>query len=1315
MSTEGKIQIQADLVPTNLNPRMAVTSIEYIKGGPQVFADIAELVAFHPNRMKSGMPATVMNWPDTGTITDFRLSADPETLKDASNNSIVTEANFQEYWVVQSQTQKNTTRVNQYSPDGPGGGSPVFPYTLAEESNWDNIRDDSQGHKWMRFRDDDTDSNGDGIFDNWSVPIPISGIFTTGDFVDSRFKRQAVSTSTHSSTGTMTADKYYVIQTGSVQINGDLSLNDIGYFGTDTQIVLVKGRIFKFAAANTYTFFDSATLIETIPVPPRTIDGNTNDEPVGWSDTEPVGTDQLWEIQGQKSVYGRLKSNWVLRKIIEDPNYVRYSNSPSPHPDTLAGVNTPAGTGTPEDTALESAGWSKTFAGQSFMATREDDPGADLYTSWLVRKINEESGEYTERVFKLFDSNLDLSDPILAAPTNRDASTEGWSDTPQEETSTQINYVSEARKFFNGELKTTWSNPVPYTGKDVYIDYIDASPADNFKHDDAGAVTPATITLTSRLYKGLKNLSEDATVAITYVWTRVYNGGSVDTTIAGSNSADSFYYEAATGGAPGPGEHRDGARLVVKPDAVDGQAVFRCTQTLVMAQGDDLVFTQEFTVVDVSDGVDAVGFAITADNSRTIYDSTNLVFVPAQIVLRAYWSNLTPTLKWYRKITGVWTEIVNGVTYTISGNTCTFNAADLLTADGSAEELYFAVSTHTTNPDAADQITTFSDFITVVKLSSAGVGSPGENSISAILANESHTVVLDSDTTTPSSGEIGGDGRARTRVELFDGITRKTYGTDWTVALASDNADVTFAQRFFDADGSGGGAASATDGEIYISAWNAGARSARCTLTITYGARTIVKEFSVASTLDAPGAILLDIDSDKGYVFTPTDKTDKTFTARLYDSARTGDQLIPLPDATYEFRWNVAGVWSTLSTANTRIITQADILISATVAVEAYKDGVVYRSRLITITDVNDGKFYRAWTDNATKPDATQDLAAQDPTNGAIWPVVVNGVTWRLPSDAHWATAVPTFAQDATVAEGVYSWGAVYQLKGETGSQGPNGNFFHSMYYAKTPVDAGDPNDAAYTTPPAYGAGGTSSTLAEMKAAGWVSALPTSGVIWQSKRFWSGDEVTFDALMDPSTSPVIGSIWTPRVRVSGKDGAPGDSITGPTGPAGPGYNGVTFLGQDGSGGNIYSLNPVNGAAVAQFTAPKGENAEDVFTGWVKKANGGSTSGITLTTSGSWVYIDTGDSSAKQLSITAYMDTSSDIVYQMRLLGNSVASLGGSLILQRNYSSQSAGGLMRQYHLMYNGTVSNRYIILNVRGATTSGSGALYGLTVTKIG
>jgi hypothetical protein len=68
-----------------------------------------------------------------------------------------------------------------------------------------------------------------------------------------------------------------------------------------------------------------------------------------------------------------------------------------------------------------------------------------------------------------------------------------------------------------------------------------------------------------------------------------------------------------------------------------------------MVDGDDLVFEEEISILDVSDGLDAVGFVLSADTDRTIYDTVGLAFVPTSFTLRAYWSNIaTPTLYWYK-------------------------------------------------------------------------------------------------------------------------------------------------------------------------------------------------------------------------------------------------------------------------------------------------------------------------------------------------------------------------------------------------------------------------------------------------------------------------------------------------------------------------------------------------------------------------------------------------------------------------------------------------------------------------------------------
>lgn len=1135
MSTDGKIQIQADIVPTNLNPRMFITDNKYVKGAPQVFKTITEMVAFHPARMTAGMPATILNYPKAGVITDFRLIAEPSSMVDENNNSIVTEDNFSQFWQVQNTLETAKTRVYQYSADGPGGGSPVYPYVPGEESKWSNTFDATKGHRWMRFRDDDVDANEDGIYDNWTVPISINNIYASGDFIENRFKRQAVSSVQHTGTGTLQVDKYYIIDTGQVRIQGDLSLNDIGAFGTITDTTLGTGRRFKYAAANTYTFLNSAVVTETVPAPPRTINGLPNNEPAGWSDTIPVGTDQLWQITAQKSVYNQLKSEWIIKKIVEDPNYIRYSNKPTPHPDTIAGVNTPATSGSPGDVALIAEGWASVYDNHSFIATRQDDPGADLYTNWLVEKINEESGEYTDRVFKLFDLNLDADSPFLVAPTLRDPTKEGWSDSILQETDTQINYVSEARKFFNGELKTPWSKPRPYTGKDTFSDIIESDLGDNFKYDQHGNVMPDKITLKGLLYKGTSELWQNADVTITYVWKKVYDGGQVVDVSPSSNPADDFYL-LGENGSPGDADYaREDQRVVIKPGAVHGDAVFRCTQTVTLPQGGDLVFEDEFSILDVTDGKDARLLVVSADIDRVIWDSVNTVFNPASIILRVYSSNIpSPTYYWYRWTGAAWAAITSGVGgYTITGNVLTTASSNVFTGDDSSQEQRYAVSTHSTNPDSADFENTFSDYITVVKLASAGVGSSGADSLTGILSNEAHTILLNSTTGLPVSGEITSSGKAKTTLQVYEGLTKLVYGgaNDYTIGVASDNGNVTFAF-----------AANGNDVDIYVDTWAANERSAVCTITITYGTIVFSKKFSISSSKDAPGAVLLDIDSDKGFTFTPADKSNKTLTAKLFDTALTGTQEIPLPDATHTFRWNVAGVWSSQSSDNTRTITRSDILVTAQVTVEVYRNGVLFRSRTITIADVNDGKSYRAWSDNATKPSAAQVLSNQDPTNAGIWPVTVNGIVWRLPTDSHWQNNLPVWAQDAEENAGSFVWRALYQLKGEKGDQGNSGNFLFDMYIAFDPeTQTGRPGPP---NPPPYDANGdgipdlfsSSASLVQMQSYGWLARPPATGVIWRTSRLWIGQGVSFDGSGNPSTNPVTGSLWTPPVRLSGKDG-----------------------------------------------------------------------------------------------------------------------------------------------------------------------------------
>jgi hypothetical protein len=1116
MANDGKIHVQSDLVPNNLNPRMPVTDTRYVKGSPQVFATIHELIGYHPNLMRQGVPLTVANYPSAGVTTEFRLNTDPAVLVDSSNNSIITADNFRNFFDISSETNTSKTRVYQYAADGPGGGAPIFPYTTPTENVWSVEYNRALGHRWMRWRDDDVDENDDGIFDNWTAPVPVNSAFTPGDYIANLYKRQDVDTTVRNSITGLVAGKYYIVQQGSVDITGDLTLNDIGVFITTSQTLKMGiARVFKYSAANAYLFNDSATVIETVQAPPRVVDGLTNDEPVGWSDQPPLGSQQLWEITAQKSVYGKLKSDWIVRKINEDPDFIRYNNVTAPHPDTLVNTTTVATTGSGGDTALNNEGWTSVYALHHYMATRELlSPG--VYSQWVVRKIDEESGEYTDSVFKLFDSNLDLDDVALAPPTQRDPTEEGWSDTPLAETDTKINYVSQARKFFDGSLKTSWSKPVPYTGKSIFNDIIVSDLGGSFKYDQFEAVMPAQITLKADLYKGTSTLWQSN--AITYEWKIVYNnGGAVDVDPT-TNPADNFYLLGASGTPGDPAYIRANQRVVVKPGAVDGTAVLRCTQTLPMDEGDDLVFIEEFTIVDITDGKDARNLTLAVEKDLVIYDTVNLVFNPLKVRLRAYQSNIpSPIYYWYRKDGGSWTNITTPPTgYTITGNLLEIDLATaaLFAGNTTAEEKQFAVSTHATNPDSADYENSFSDFATVAKASSNAVGQDGDDSVLALLNNEAHNLVLDRDTGIPLAGEIGVSGRAKTTLQLYLGLVKQQYGGggDYTIAVADDNANVTFAF-----------AANGDDVDIYVNTWGASETSAVCTVTITFGALTLTKKFSVSTTRDAPGAILLDIQSNKGFEFSPQDRTNKTLTAKLYDTTLSGTQEITLPDAMYTFRWNVASVWSSPSTSNTFVVSRNDILVSYDVTVEVYKSGVLFKSRSMRVNDIVDGKTYRLYSTSSSEPAAPPSGIDPDVGNGTWVPASTNAI-WAVEGN-----------EDPT-SPGNYIWSNVHRIRGEAGSQGSEGGFPHYMYKAEDPG------------PPAFGSGGNTSTLNQMQLVGWQSSRPTSGIIWMTTRYWVGQGVTFNGAGDPSTAPLAGSVWQPPVRLSGKDGTSGG--TGGTGNKG---------------------------------------------------------------------------------------------------------------------------------------------------------------------
>lgn len=1238
-------RFHAEHRPLNDNERAFISDIRYIKGGAQPFLSIDELVAFHPDRMKQGMTALIMNYPTIGNISEYYLSLDPSELLDSSNETIVTSENFTDYWQLKFVRDKGSARVFNYAPNKSGGGKPSYPYTPTTESsdNWSAVFDESKGHKWVRWRTDDIDANSDGVFDNWTVPISIAQAFTEGDYVENRFIRQDVNLTIRSSSTGLENGKYYIVLSGSVDVES------VNYS---------QGKTFQHVTGNSYTF-NSATVQESLKVPPFVkADGTLNNEPTGYSDTPPVGSALLWMIEAQKSVYGQLKSEWRLKRIVEDPNYVRYSNSPTPLPSTLCGINDSAASGTARDTALTDAGWVATFVNQSYIAIREDDNSGSAgppFTAWRVEKINEESGEYTDHVYKLFDANLDPDSPLIVKPTIADAIEEGYFDTPQPLTSTQINYQFSARKFFNGELKTAWSDGIPWNGESVYNAEINSIQDNSFKIDvnNDNATVPTEIELIGQLFKGIDKLWEKDDVTLSFSWKKIYDDGSVVDVDSTSSTSEDFYHKGSSGTQGTSGYYWDAQILVVKPDAVTGKAVFQLTVTLSMDTGDDLVFTSEFGIVDVTDGKDAKDLSVRADNQRTVYDTDNTVFVPDTVRLKAYNSNLgSPTYYWYRWDGSEWDALSTGGAYTVSGSSLIIDSSSLFAANGNAEEERIAVSTDSSDPDDANFNTTFSDYITIVKQGSAGIGSPGVDAVAALLDNESSTMVLDRDTNLPISGETGSSGRNVTKLEIWDGNTKKVYGggNDYTVAVSPSSGDIQFAVV---ADGN--------DAKIYISSWTSTtARSATCTITITYGAITLIKKFQVSTTLDAPGAIILTVDSNKGFQFSASDRDDKTLTANLYDTNKDPQ----LQTSGYQYRFRVAGSWSSWSTTRTKTITRANVKVSEDITVQARVTGEtdVLREATIRIVDILDAQIIRMMTDSASVTSANKIPSTHiDSSN-----VTVSGVTWRSVYSTYWDTNTPTYGiegeEDPTDIT-KFKWSNPYQIKGEKGDQGGNGDFYFKMYKQNG------------TTLPS-----STATLAQMTSAGWVSPEERTNVdnLYETERRWNGEGVTFTDGY-PDTDPTTGSSWSAPVQISGDVGSDGDD------------------GDDGLDGD-------NGWAPVLAVVSDGERRVHRLTDWIggegtKPGNIGKylSSGGFVTSIGSATDIRGAEGPAGDNGVAEGIDK-----YWFKYLEAGIPSEGSQFTNQIDTGDSNSKSLIIKINIIVNSGNSNDALFVYIYSRITSG-------------
>jgi hypothetical protein len=234
--------------------------------------------------------------------------------------------------------------------------------------------------------------------------------------------------------------------------------------------------------------------------------------PEGWQSTPGVDyatdilTKDLYRSTALKNSYGILKSDWDLPILISsDPQLVRYGNTPS------------------STDFLNETFWRGYFTPglDTFMATRP----TGVSTNWTITKIDQESGEFDDFVFKAFSIGVTLVElqaaiPTLPIPFGGDAPND-CSDAPFTVEEDEVLYMSKATKHSDGSFKTSWSLWKRFDGLDNIQAVIEETPGSTFSkyRDDEGNIQDSfsTITLTPKLYKGPTELTTNIS---SYKWYR---------------------------------------------------------------------------------------------------------------------------------------------------------------------------------------------------------------------------------------------------------------------------------------------------------------------------------------------------------------------------------------------------------------------------------------------------------------------------------------------------------------------------------------------------------------------------------------------------------------------------------------------------------------------------------------------------------------------------------------------------------------------------------------------------------------------------
>jgi hypothetical protein len=242
----------------------------------------------------------------------------------------------------------------------------------------------------------------------------------------------------------------------------------------------------------------------TPATPKSLVNGVINNNPSGWQGTPEIGggidyytyiqTHDLFRITATKDAYQNLKSEWSpAAKLSTDPQLIRYGNSPS-------------------STSFINADGSDTSDWRGYYTPGKDTHMAirvNVSSSWRIENIDNESGEYVDFIFKAFLIGYEPTE--VDRPTTRNPFSDNpsdhpntyWKDYPFEVAANEVLHRSVGRKYNNGDLKPSgWSIPTKTDGQDILQVVIEPQTASTFKYDHNKVVTPASIRLIAKFFKG---------------------------------------------------------------------------------------------------------------------------------------------------------------------------------------------------------------------------------------------------------------------------------------------------------------------------------------------------------------------------------------------------------------------------------------------------------------------------------------------------------------------------------------------------------------------------------------------------------------------------------------------------------------------------------------------------------------------------------------------------------------------------------------------------------------------------------------------